>query len=196
MATLAAVDQWFTKANAQFQQKYAQATKRLATRLQEQEREEEAAYQSRLDSELASPLAAGPGEDCRKRSGEEEAHRIAQVDAEERARIDELRAAAKATWSTLETEHDRRLEAIHTEQARRLASEQEWSRAASAAGPVLDRGLFEKLVERCGKGRDSAYARDKMARFWQAFDQDVRAVAGSAAASSAQDEIINMLKGL
>jgi len=191
-----AVEQWFAKAHAQFHQTYVHNMKRLSVQLAEQQRQEEHAYQSRLEGDLASPLPTGKDEDAREKFKEEEAKRIEQVDAQERSRIDELRTAAKNTWATLEAEHRRRLEAIHSEQAHRLAVEQEWSRAASAGGAVLDRVLFEKIVEKCGKGRDSAYGKDKMARFWQVFDQDKQGSVAHSSLSDPQEDVINLLKGL
>ena len=96
---------------------------------------------------------------------EEEA---ARLDSEEAQKQTELKAAAAQIWMELRRDRDDQMAELLARQTVRLAAEDALARKLKNS-PSLD--CFEDVAEACGKGRNSAYAKNKMARFWAVFDR-------------------------
>lgn len=74
----------------------------------------------------------------------------------------------------MKKEYDEAIQQKQTEQAVKLSQETQLQESIKACGSVFDLELFEKVVDKCGKGRNSVYGRERMARFWEVLDRDHR----------------------
>ena len=132
---------------------------------------------------------------------EEEEKRIARVDAEEVEIIKKLKEKAAESWAARTTEHSARIKKMQEDQATRLAKDQSILNSAIRNTSEFDCRAFEFIVDKCGKGRSSAYGREKMSRFWEVYDRMHGASAGSGVDRSTssvkeQQEILDALKGI
>ena len=110
----------------------------------------------------------------------------------------EMKTKSEKTWIEFKEEYKRSLEQLHTEQAVRLSQELQLQESLQASGSVFDRELFEKVVDKCGKGRGTAFGKEKMARFWEVLDKSYPK--GSSGATSPnkldEDKLLASLLGL
>ena len=97
--------------------------------------------------------------------------RAEEIDTKEAEMFEEMREKAKGSWKELEEEFKASLVQLHQEQSARLVQESQLQESLKASGTIFNRELFEKVVEKCGKGKESAYAKEKMARFWEVLDR-------------------------
>lgn len=102
---------------------------------------------------------------------EKEKQSAEEIDRKEEEMFKEMREKAKETWKELEQEYQAGLEQMYTEQSARLSNESQLQESLKVSGRVFDKELFEKVVERCGKGRNTAYGKEKMSRFWEVLDR-------------------------
>lgn len=102
---------------------------------------------------------------------QEEKARIQSADAHDKDMFEHMRVKAADTWTELQAEHTQRLQRREAEQDKKMAEDADIVSTLKDGSPVFDRSLFDRTVERCGRGRDSVYARDKMQRFWQTLDR-------------------------
>ena len=93
------------------------------------------------------------------------------LDKKEEELFKVMKEQAKETWKELRQEYQKSLEQLHLEQSARLSQELQLQESLQASGRVFDRDLFEKVVEKCGKGRATAFGKEKMARFWEILDK-------------------------
>lgn len=94
-----------------------------------------------------------------------------QFDEMEAEMFEKMKRKAVETWKELEEEYKKTIKDLETEQTGRLIQESQLQESLKASGSVFDKQLFEKLVEKCGKGRNTPFGREKMARFWQVLDR-------------------------
>lgn len=132
----------------------------------DRQREEEFASMASSPKTSASPVLT---EELRMETLEKKA---AELDEKEAELFKEMKAKAKETWKELEQEYKTTtLHQLHLEQSARLAQESQLQESLKASGAIFNRQLFEKVVEKCGKGRGTVYAKEKMARFWEVLDR-------------------------
>ena len=132
----------------------------------DRKRDEEFASMASSPKTSASPVLT---EELRMETLEKKA---AELDEKEAELFKEMKAKAKETWKELEQEYKTTtLHQLHLEQSARLAQESQLQESLKASGAIFNRQLFEKVVEKCGKGRGTVYAKEKMARFWEVLDR-------------------------
>lgn len=111
-----------------------------------------------------------------------------ELDEKEVEMFKALRVRATETWRELEEEYKKTLKDLETEQTARLVQESQLQESLKAGGSVFDRELFEKLVEKCGKGRNTPFGREKMTRFWEVLDRSFPKGTGNGVTKSADDD--------
>lgn len=143
-------------------------------RLQEfinKEREADRLRQEEFASMAQSPKSSSGAVLTEELRAEIVEKRAKEVDEKEAEMFKEAREKAKEVWKELEEEYKATLSQLYQEQAARLAQESQLQESLKASGAVFNRELFEKVVEKCGKGKNSVYAREKMARFWEVLER-------------------------
>lgn len=143
-------------------------------RLQEfinKEREADRLRQEEFASMVQSPKSSSGAVLTEELRAEIVEKRAGEVDEKEAEMFKEAREKAKEVWKELEEEYKATLSQLYQEQAARLAQESQLQESLKASGAVFNRELFEKVVEKCGKGKNSVYAREKMARFWEVLER-------------------------
>lgn len=118
-----------------------------------------------------------------------------EADEKEAKQFEVMREKAKSTWQELRSEFEESLKQMHSEQSIRLAQESQLQDSLRASGTVFNRELFEKIVEKCGKGRKTAYGREKMSRFWEVFDRKFPSESTNSASPAENDQILASLLG-
>lgn len=119
-----------------------------------------------------------------------------EIDRKEELMFAEMKESAKETWKELRKDYQDALKQMHTEQAARLSQESQLQESLKASGAVFDRQLFERVVERCGKGRSTAYGKEKMARFWEVLDRSHSSNANNVSCKDEDDKVLASLLGL
>ena len=94
-----------------------------------------------------------------------------EIDEKEQEMFKDMRSKATETWTELETEYKNNLAQLHTEQSARLAQESQLQESLKAAGSVFDRELFDAIIDKCGKGKSTAFGKEKMSRFWEVLER-------------------------
>ena len=137
------------------------------------EKEADCMREEEFASMVNSPKSAtGTGPILTDELGTEKLEKRAkEIDEMENKMFIEMREKAKEVWKELEQDYKATLDRLHQEQSVRLAQESQLQESLKASGAVFNRELFEKVVEKCGKGRNSAYAKEKMARFWEVLER-------------------------
>lgn len=126
---------------------------------------------------------------------EQEKQSAEEIDRKEEEMFKEMRESAKETWKELEQEYQAGLEQMYTEQSARLSNESQLQESLKVSGSVFDKDLFEKVVERCGKGRNTVYGKEKMSRFWEVLDRKYPKDAKSPHNKQDDDKLLASLLG-
>ena len=126
---------------------------------------------------------------------EQEKQSAEEIDRKEEEMFKEMRESAKETWKELRQEYQTGLEQMYTEQSARLSNESQLQESLKVSGSVFDKDLFEKVVERCGKGRNSVYGKEKMSRFWEVLDRKYPKDAKSPRNKQDDDKLLASLLG-
>jgi hypothetical protein len=121
---------------------------------------------------------------------------IKELDRKEKMMFKEMKEKAFEVWDEMRKEYEDNLKQMHVEQSARLSQESQLQESLKASGAVFDRELFEKVVERCGKGRNTAYGREKMSRFWEVLDRKNPKEASSPKKTAEDDQLLASLLGI
>lgn len=165
-------------------------------RLEEFLRREKEADKRREEEFLNASRPTSPKFDSRKTIKDSD---YSKIDAEEEKILEEKRIKAKETWKELESEYEANLSQMHTEQSARLAQESQLQESLKAAGSVFDRELFDAIVDKCGKGRSSAFGKEKMSRFWEVLERSHPknvSQKSPGASSESEDKLLASLLGI
>lgn len=119
-----------------------------------------------------------------------------ELDKKEQEMFEAMRVKAQKTWKELREEHQKSLEHLRTEQSARLSQESQLQESLQASGSVFDRDLFEKVVEKCGKGRGTAFGKEKMTRFWEVLDKSHPKGTTTSPNKIEEDKVLASLLGL
>jgi hypothetical protein len=167
------------------------------TRFEEFLEKEKAADKER-EEEFQIQKEVAEGEISFKKKNENNFNSFKTLDEKEEEMFKEMKLKAQETWKELKSEYQKSLEQLHIEQAARLSQELQLQESLHASGSVFDRDLFEKVVEKCGKGRRTAFGKEKMARFWEVLDKSYpKTITGVASPNKLDDDkLLASLLGL
>lgn len=159
--------------------------------------EREKAADKRIEEEFQFQKGE-PAAEANNKDDNKETSQFELLDKKEEEMFKEMKARAEKTWIEFKEEYMNSLEQMHKEQAVRLSLELQLQESLQASGSVFNRELFEKVVEKCGKGRGTAFGKEKMARFWEVLDKSYPK--GSSGANSPskldEDKLLTSLLGL
>ena len=99
-----------------------------------------------------------------------------------------MKATAAQFWSTQRAQWTSQHQSHLLQQSARLSASNDLQERLLHAGRDFDLKLFEEVVGACGRGRDSVYGRERMARFWECLLRD-----GTGQAEKADDLLQDLL---
>ncbi len=100
-----------------------------------------------------------------------------------------MKSAATQFWTTKRSQWTSQHQSHLQQQATKHAAANDMQERLLHAGRDFDLKLFEEVVGACGRGRDSVYGREKMARFWECLLRD------GAAQPEKTDDLVQELLG-